>query len=365
MTETKMLDLGKLAEIEKAYEDLTAQISSPEVISDVKTYAKLMKQHRNLGEIVEKYREVKKIKEDLESAKSLLEETEDEELRQLASAEIRELEGKLPKAEEELKILLLPKDPNDEKNVILEVRAGTGGEEAALFAAEILRMYARYAEKQGWKFEIMDISETGLGGVKEAIAVIEGDRVYSKLRYESGVHRVQRVPQTEASGRIHTSAVTVAVLPEAEEVEVQIDPKDLRIDTFCSSGHGGQSVNTTYSAVRITHIPTGIVVSMQDERSQIKNREKAMRILRARLQELEERKRHEAISAERRSQVGSGDRSEKIRTYNFKENRVTDHRIGLTLYQLDSVMDGELDEFINALTTHYQAEKLKSESGIA
>jgi peptide chain release factor 1 len=360
-----MLDLGKLAEIEKAYEDLTAQISSPEVISDVKTYAKLMKQHRNLGEIVEKYREVKKIKEDLESAKSLLEETEDEELRQLASAEIRELEGKLPKAEEELKILLLPKDPNDEKNVILEVRAGTGGEEAALFAAEILRMYARYAEKQGWKFEIMDISETGLGGVKEAIAVIEGDRVYSKLRYESGVHRVQRVPQTEASGRIHTSAVTVAVLPEAEEVEVQIDPKDLRIDTFCSSGHGGQSVNTTYSAVRITHIPTGIVVSMQDERSQIKNREKAMRILRARLQELEERKRHEAISAERRSQVGSGDRSEKIRTYNFKENRVTDHRIGLTLYQLDSVMDGELDEFINALTTHYQAEKLKSESGIA
>jgi peptide chain release factor 1 len=365
LTETKMLDLGKLAEIEKAYEDLTAQISSPEVISDVKTYAKLMKQHRNLGEIVEKYREVKKIKEDLESAKSLLEETEDEELRQLASAEIRELEGKLPKAEEELKILLLPKDPNDEKNVILEVRAGTGGEEAALFAAEILRMYARYAEKQGWKFEIMDISETGLGGVKEAIAVIEGDRVYSKLRYESGVHRVQRVPQTEASGRIHTSAVTVAILPEAEEVEVQIDPKDLRIDTFCSSGHGGQSVNTTYSAVRITHIPTGIVVSMQDERSQIKNREKAMRILRARLQELEERKRHEAISAERRSQVGSGDRSEKIRTYNFKENRVTDHRIGLTLYQLDSVMDGELDEFINALTTHYQAEKLKSESGIA
>ncbi|GIU81992.1 MAG: peptide chain release factor 1 [Acidobacteria bacterium] len=360
-----MLDLGKLAEIEKAYEELTAQISSPEVISDIKTYTKLMKQHRSLGEIVEKYREVKKIREDLASAKSLLEEAEDEELRQLANAEIRELEERLPKAEEELKILLLPKDPNDEKNVILEVRAGTGGEEAALFAAEILRMYARYAEKQGWKFEIMDISETGLGGVKEAIAVIEGDRVYSKLRYESGVHRVQRVPQTEASGRIHTSAVTVAVLPEAEEVEVQIDPKDLRIDTFCSSGHGGQSVNTTYSAVRITHIPTGIVVSMQDERSQIKNREKAMRVLRARLQELEERKRHEAISAERRAQVGSGDRSEKIRTYNFKENRVTDHRIGLTVYQLDAVMDGELDEFINALTTHYQAEKLKSESVIA
>jgi peptide chain release factor 1 len=356
-----MLDLKKLAEIEKAYEELTEQISSPEVISDVKTYAKLMKQHHSLGVIVEKYREVKKIKEDLESAKSLLEETEDEELRKLAHAEIQQLEEILPKTEEELKILLLPKDPNDEKNVILEVRAGTGGEEATLFAAEILRMYARYAEKQGWKFEIMDISETGLGGVKEAIAVIEGERVYSKLRYESGVHRVQRVPQTEASGRIHTSAVTVAVLPEAEEVEIQIDPKDLRIDTFCSSGPGGQSVNTTYSAVRITHIPTGIVVSIQDEKSQIKNREKAMRVLRARLQEIEERKRQEAISAERRAQVGSGDRSEKIRTYNFKENRVTDHRIGLTLYQLDSVMDGELDELINALTTHYQAEKLKSE----
>jgi peptide chain release factor 1 len=356
-----MLDLKKLAEIEKAYEELTEQISSPEVISDVKTYAKLMKQHHSLGVIVEKYREVKKIKEDLKSAKSLLEETEDEELRKLAHAEIQQLEEILPKTEEELKILLLPKDPNDEKNVILEVRAGTGGEEATLFAAEILRMYARYAEKQGWKFEIMDISETGLGGVKEAIAVIEGERVYSKLRYESGVHRVQRVPQTEASGRIHTSAVTVAVLPEAEEVEIQIDPKDLRIDTFCSSGPGGQSVNTTYSAVRITHIPTGIVVSIQDEKSQIKNREKAMRVLRARLQEIEERKRQEAISAERRAQVGSGDRSEKIRTYNFKENRVTDHRIGLTLYQLDSVMDGELDELINALTTHYQAEKLKSE----
>jgi peptide chain release factor 1 len=357
--------LEKLEQIEKTYEELTERISSPDVISDVKTYAKLMKQHRSLGEIVEKYRELKKLKEDLESAKSLLAETDDAELRQLAQAEIDEIEQRLPKVEEELKILLLPKDPNDEKNVILEIRAGTGGDEAALFAAEVLRMYARYAEKQGWKFEIMDISETGLGGVKEAIAVIEGDRVYSKLRYESGVHRVQRVPQTEASGRIHTSAITVAVLPEAEEVDVQIDPKDLRIDTFCSSGPGGQSVNTTYSAVRITHIPTGIVVSMQDEKSQIKNREKAMRILRARLQELEERKRQEAISAERRSQVGSGDRSEKIRTYNFKENRVTDHRIGLTLYQLDAVMDGELDEFINALTTHYQTERLKSESLVA
>ncbi len=357
--------LEKLEQIEKTYEELTERISSPDVISDVKTYAKLMKQHRSLGEIVEKYRELKKLKEDLESAKSLLAEADDAELRQLAQAEIDEIEQKLPKVEEELKILLLPKDPNDEKNVILEIRAGTGGDEAALFAAEVLRMYARYAEKQGWKFEIMDISETGLGGVKEAIAVIEGDRVYSKLRYESGVHRVQRVPQTEASGRIHTSAITVAVLPEAEEVDIQIDPKDLRIDTFCSSGPGGQSVNTTYSAVRITHIPTGIVVSMQDEKSQIKNREKAMRILRARLQELEERKRQEAISAERRSQVGSGDRSEKIRTYNFKENRVTDHRIGLTLYQLDAVMDGELDEFINALTTHYQTERLKSESLVA
>ncbi len=264
--------------------------------------------------------------------------------------------------EEALKFLLIPSDPNDEKNVIVEIRAGTGGDEATLFAAEMLRMYQRYAERQGWRFEILEASESGIGGVKEAIALIEGDKVYSKLKHESGVHRVQRVPQTETSGRIHTSAITVAILPEAEEVDVKIDQKDLRIDTFCSSGPGGQSVNTTYSAVRITHLPTNTVVSMQDEKSQIKNREKAMRVLRARLQEFEEQKQHEAEASERRAMVGSGDRSEKIRTYNFKENRVSDHRIGLTIHQLDLVMEGALDEIINALVTHYQAEKLKTEA---
>ena len=355
--------LEKLAQIEKNYEDLTAQISSPEIMSDMKTYAKTMKQHRSLGEIVEKYREVKRMREELEGARELLDAAgDDEEMREMAQMEIADIEAKLPQAEEELKVLLLPKDPNDEKNVIIEIRAGTGGDEATLFAAEILRMYARYAERQGWKFETLDVSETGVGGIKEASAVIEGDKVYSKMRYESGVHRVQRVPATETAGRIHTSAITVAVLPEAEEVDVQINQNDLRIDTFCSSGPGGQSVNTTYSAVRLTHLPTGVVVSMQDEKSQIKNREKAMRVLRARLQEIEEQKQHDALSAERKSQVGSGDRSEKIRTYNFKENRVTDHRIGLTVYQLDLVMEGALDEFINGLTTHYQTEKLQAEA---
>ncbi|HMO81568.1 MAG TPA: peptide chain release factor 1 [Pyrinomonadaceae bacterium] len=354
--------LEKLAQIEKSYEDLTAQISSPELMSDMKAYAKLMKQHRSLGEIVEKYREVKKLSEDLAGARELAAAADDEEMSQMALAEVEALEAKLPAAEEELKFLLLPKDPYDEKNVILEIRAGTGGDEATLFAAEMLRMYARYAEQQGWKMEIMETADTGVGGIKEAIAMIEGENVYSKMRYESGVHRVQRVPQTEASGRIHTSAVTVAVLPEAEEVDIQINQNDLRVDTFCSSGPGGQSVNTTYSAVRITHLPTGLVVSMQDEKSQIKNREKAMRVLRARLQEIEEQKQHDALSAERKSMVGSGDRSEKIRTYNFKENRVTDHRIGLTVYQLDLVMQGQLDEFIEALRTHYQTEKLKAEA---
>lgn len=353
--------LEKLEQIEKNYEDLTAQISSPEIMSDMKIYAKTMKQHRSLEEIVEKYREVKKMNEALAGAKEILEMTDDAEMSEMAQMEIAEIEEKLPKAEEELKVLLIPKDPNDEKNVIVEIRAGTGGDEATLFAAEVLRMYARYAERQGWKFETLDVSDTGVGGIKEASVVIEGDKVYSKMRYESGVHRVQRVPATETAGRIHTSAITVAVLPEAEEVDVQINQNDLRIDTFCSSGPGGQSVNTTYSAVRITHLPTNVVVSMQDEKSQIKNREKAMRVLRARLQELEEQKQHDAQSAERKSQVGSGDRSEKIRTYNFKENRVTDHRIGLTVYQLDLVMEGALDEFINALTTHYQTEKLKAE----
>jgi peptide chain release factor 1 len=356
----KMLE--KLAQIEKNYEEITEQISSPEIMSDMKNYAKVMKQHRTLGEIVEKYREVKKMQEELQGAKELAEMADDEEMKELAWAEVAEIEGKLPKAEEELKVLLLPKDPNDEKNVILEIRAGTGGDEATLFAAEILRMYARYAERQGWKMEILEMSDTGVGGIKDATAVIEGDRVYSKMRYEAGTHRVQRVPQTETQGRVHTSAITVAVLPEAEEVDIQINQNDLRIDTFCSSGPGGQSVNTTYSAVRITHLPTGVVVSMQDEKSQIKNREKAMRVLRARLQEIEEQKQHDALSADRKSQVGSGDRSEKIRTYNFKENRVSDHRIGLTLYQLDLFMQGYIDEVVDSLVTHFQAEKLKAEA---
>ncbi len=354
--------LEKLAQIEKSYEDLTAQISSPEFMSDMSLYAKAMKQHRSLGHIVEKYREVKKMQDALRDARELAETADDEEMRELALAEISEIEDKLPSAEEDLKVLLLPQDPKDEKNVILEIRAGTGGDEATLFAAEILRMYARYAEREGLKMEVLETSDTGVGGIKDAVAVIEGEKVYSKMRYESGVHRVQRVPQTETSGRIHTSAITVAVLPEAEEVDVQVDPKDLRVDYFCSSGPGGQSVNTTYSAVRLTHLPTNVVVSMQDEKSQIKNKEKAMRILRARLQELEEQKQHDELSAERKSMVGSGDRSEKIRTYNFKENRVTDHRIGLTVHQLDLVMEGQLDEFIEALTTHYQTEKLKAEA---
>jgi peptide chain release factor 1 len=352
----------KLEAIEKTYEELTQQMADSNVIVDQSRYTKVAKQHRELEPIVEKFRELRKLDNDIAGAREILRETVDEEMRELAATELPELEEKRFTVETELKILLLPKDPNDEKNVILEVRAGTGGEEAALFAAEILRMYARYAEKEGWKFQVTDSSETGLGGMQKAEAIIEGSRVYSKLKHESGVHRVQRVPQTEASGRIHTSAVTVAILPEAEEVDIKIDPKDLRIDTFCSSGPGGQSVNTTYSAVRLTHLPTGLVVSMQDEKSQIKNREKAMRILRSRLLEMEQQKQQDAISAERKSQVGSGDRSEKIRTYNFKENRVTDHRIGLTLHQLDLIMEGNLDELIDAVVTFYQAVKLKEET---
>jgi peptide chain release factor 1 len=354
--------LDKLAQIENRYEVLTNELSSPELLSNPSAYGKAAKQHRSLGEIVEKYRAWKTLNEELTGARQLTENAEDEDMRELARVEIESLQAQLEQAENDLKLLLIPRDPNDEKNVILEIRAGTGGDEASLFAADILRMYSRYAERQRWKMEILDASETGIGGLKEAVALIEGDKVYSKLKHESGVHRVQRVPQTEASGRIHTSAITVAVLPEAEEVDVKIDPKDLRIDTFCSSGPGGQSVNTTYSAVRITHLPTNVVVSMQDEKSQIKNREKAMRVLRARLQELEEQKQHEAISSERRSMVGSGDRSEKIRTYNFKENRVTDHRIGLTIHQLGLVMDGALDQIIEGLTTRYQAEKLREET---
>jgi peptide chain release factor 1 len=355
--------LEKLEQIEARYESLTQELSSPDIMSDQTAYVKAAKQHRSLGEIVAKYRELKSLREELSGARELLDTAaEDEEMREMARLEVEHLQSRVEQTEEALRFLLIPSDPNDEKNVIVEIRAGTGGDEATLFAAEMLRMYQRYSERQGWRFEILDASESGIGGVKEAIALIEGDKVFSKLKHESGVHRVQRVPQTETSGRIHTSAITVAVLPEAEEVDVKIDQKDLRIDTFCSSGPGGQSVNTTYSAVRITHLPTNTVVSMQDEKSQIKNREKAMRVLRARLQELEEQKQHEAQASERRAQVGSGDRSEKIRTYNFKENRVSDHRIGLTIHQLDLVMEGALDEIINALVTHYQAEKLKTEA---
>ncbi|MDQ3684911.1 MAG: peptide chain release factor 1 [Acidobacteriota bacterium] len=354
--------LEKLEQIEARYEALAEELSSPELLSDQAAYGKAAKQHRALGEMVAKYREWKTVKEELAGAKELFDSGDDEEMREMARVEMDTLTGRLERSEEDLRVLLLPRDPNDEKNVIVEIRAGTGGDEATLFAAEMLRMYGRYAERQKWRMEILDTSESGVGGIKEGIALIEGDKVYSKLKHESGVHRVQRVPQTEASGRIHTSAITVAVLPEAEEVDVKIDAKDLRIDTFCSSGPGGQSVNTTYSAVRITHLPTNTVVSMQDEKSQIKNREKAMRVLRARLQELEEQKQHEALASERRSQVGSGDRSEKIRTYNFKENRVSDHRIGLTIHQLDLVMEGALDEIINALVTHFQAEKMKAET---
>jgi peptide chain release factor 1 len=354
--------LEKLEQIESRYEEMTQELSSPELLANPTAYGKVAKQHRALGEIVQKYQSWKALKSELAGARELFETSDDDEMREMARLEMETLQTRLEDTDKDLKILLIPSDPNDEKNVILEIRAGTGGDEATLFAAEMLRMYGRYAEKQRWRFEVMEASESGIGGIKEAIALIEGDKVYSKLKHESGVHRVQRVPQTEASGRIHTSAITVAVLPEAEEVDVKIDQKDLRIDTFCSSGPGGQSVNTTYSAVRITHIPTGVVVSMQDEKSQIKNRDKAMRVLRARLQEIEEKKQHEALASERRSMVGSGDRSEKIRTYNFKENRVTDHRIGLTIHQLDLVMEGNLDPFIDALVAHYQAEKLKAEA---
>ncbi len=357
--------LDRLDQIEARYEELTNELSSSELLADRAAYTKATRQHRTLGEIVEKYRAWKTLKEELVGAQELASGVDDDEMLEMAQQEVATLQQKLETTETELKLLLVPSDPNDEKNVIVEIRAGTGGDEATLFAAEMLRMYNRYAERQGWRFEVLDASESGIGGIKEGIVLIEGDKVYSKMKHESGVHRVQRVPQTEASGRIHTSAITVAVLPEAEEVDVKIDPKDLRIDTFCSSGPGGQSVNTTYSAVRITHLPTNVVVSMQDEKSQIKNREKAMRVLRARLQELEEQKQHDAVASERRSMVGSGDRSEKIRTYNFKENRVTDHRIGLTIHQLDLVMEGALDEFIQALITHDQQEKLKNEAAVA
>ena len=356
----------KLEEIEKKYDELTAQLGSPDVLADAARYQKAAKALAQISDVVEKYRQLKNIEKAIRGARELLADAaSDAEMKALASDELAELEKQRVQAEEELKILMLPKDPNDERNVVLEIRAGTGGDEATLFAEEIFRMYSRYAELQGWKVEVLSSSLSGVGGLKEAIAVIEGQNAYSRLKYESGVHRVQRVPTTEQQGRIHTSAITVAVMPEADEVEIQIDPKDIRIDTFCSSGPGGQSVNTTYSAVRITHLPTETVVSCQDEKSQIKNRAKAMRVLRSRLFELKLQEQQKQITEERRSMVGSGDRSEKIRTYNFPQNRVTDHRIGLTLHQLDRVIDGKLDDFIEALITHYQTEKLKGETAVA
>jgi peptide chain release factor 1 len=352
----------KLEGIEKKYEELTTQLSDAELLADQQRYTKVTKQHRDLEEVVAKYRQFRTIEQGISDSKEMLEIESDEEMLELARTELAELEERRTKVEEELKVLLIPKDPNDEKNVILEIRAGTGGDEATLFAAEIMRMYMRYAERQGWRVQLLDASDSGIGGLKEAILLIEGDKVFSKLKHESGVHRVQRVPQTEASGRIHTSAITVAVLPEAEEVDIKIDPKDIRKDTFCSSGPGGQSVNTTYSAVRLTHLPTNTVVSMQDEKSQIKNLEKAMRVLRSRLLEMEQAKQHESIASERRSMVGSGDRSEKIRTYNFKDNRITDHRIGYTVHQLDLFMEGAIGDLLDALGAYYQAEKLRASS---
>jgi len=351
----------KLAAVEMRYDELIALISDPAVQADPAVYRKHTKAISEIQVLVEKFREYRKVVDESTQAKELSDGSEDDpELREMAHEELRELETRRDDLLAEIKVLLIPKDPNDERNVVLEIRAGTGGDEAGLFAADLFRMYSRFAETQGWRLEVLSSNETGVGAIKEVIALVEGHGAYSRLKHESGVHRVQRVPATEASGRIHTSTATVAMMPEVEEVDVQIDQKDLRIDTFCSSGPGGQSVNTTYSAVRITHIPTGLVVSQQDEKSQIKNKAKAMKVLRSRLYDIEMQRQEDEIAADRRSKVGKGERSEKIRTYNFPQSRVTDHRIGFTTHRLSAMLDGDVKEMIDALVTHYQSEKLKS-----
>ena len=355
----------RLAQMEARYDSLSRDMSDPSLVNDQKKYQAIAKEHRDMEPVVEKYREYRKIADGIAEAKAMLAEP-DADIKAMAQEELNTLEPRLTTVEEELKIMLLPKDPNDDKNVIVELRAGTGGDEAALFVAEVFRMYLRFAEQHKWKVEVLSQTESGIGhGLKDVTAIIEGDNVYSQLKYESGVHRVQRVPATETQGRVHTSAITVAVLPEAEEVDIKIEAKDLRIDTFCSSGPGGQSVNTTYSAVRITHLPTNTVVSCQDEKSQIKNREKALRVLRSRLYEVEAERIHQLQAKDRKQQIGSGDRSEKIRTYNFPQNRLTDHRIGLTNHQLAMVMEGQIQPTIDALIAHYTAEKLKAEAEAA
>lgn len=351
--------LDKLKEIEKKYNELGNILADPEIFSDYSKSQKYSREQAELEEIVKKAGEYRNVLSGISEAEEILRTEKDKGMQELAELELEELKGKKPLIEEELKLMLVPKDPRDSKNIILEIRAGTGGDEAGLFAADLFRMYSKYAENKRWKVEVMEMSSTGVGGIKEVVASIQGKGAYSRLKYESGTHRVQRVPATETSGRIHTSAATVAVLPEAEEVDLKIDEKDLRIDTYCASGPGGQGVNTTYSAVRIVHVPTNLIVQCQDSRSQIKNREKAMKVLRSRLYELEIENQEKERSQDRKTQVGSGDRSERIRTYNFPQNRVTDHRVGLTLHKLSSILEGELDELIDNISLHFQAEKLK------